>query len=185
MTTKADFTPEEWDLVREGGPTAGMVVLTADKGGSFRETWALAKTYAEARKEHGESELLDALVAEKPDMKRYGSAEELDEVGLGASARRSSYWRRRPLQTRSPPTSGLSWTSLRMSPRLTRKRRLAGQRGRAAGDREGRGDPQPADVEHRQQRFTANFLSHVQGGRAVVRHRERARFRPATSFACA
>ena len=83
MTTKADFTPEEWDLVREGGPTAGMVVLMADKGGSFRETWAMAKTYAETRKQLGESELLDALVAEKPDMKRYGSAEELDEVGLG------------------------------------------------------------------------------------------------------
>ena len=82
MTTKADFTPEEWDLVREGPPTAGMVALMADKGGSFRETWAMAKSYAEARKEHGESELLDALVAEKPDMKRYGSAEELDEVGL-------------------------------------------------------------------------------------------------------
>ena len=82
MTTKADFTPEEWDLVREGPPTAGMVALTADKGGSFRETWAMAKSYAEARKEHGESELLDALVAEKPDMKRYGSPEELDEVGL-------------------------------------------------------------------------------------------------------
>jgi radical SAM superfamily enzyme YgiQ (UPF0313 family) len=65
MTTKADFTPEEWDLVREGPPTAGMVALTADKGGSFRETWAMAKSYAEARKEHGESELLDALVESK------------------------------------------------------------------------------------------------------------------------
>ena len=83
MTTKADFTPEEWDLVREGPPTAGMVSLMADKGGSFRETWAMAKAYAEARKELGESELLDALVAEKPEMKRYGSAEELDEKGLG------------------------------------------------------------------------------------------------------
>jgi hypothetical protein len=82
MTTKADFTPEEWDLVREGPPTAGMVALMAEKGGSFRETWAMAKSYAEARKEHGESELLDALVAEKPDLKRYGSAEELDAVGL-------------------------------------------------------------------------------------------------------
>jgi hypothetical protein len=83
MTEKADFTPEEWNLVREGPPTAGMVALTAEKGGTFRETWALAKTYAEARKEHGESALLDALVADKPDLKRYGSAQELDEVGLG------------------------------------------------------------------------------------------------------
>jgi hypothetical protein len=83
MTDKAAFTEEEWELVREGPPTAGMVALTAEKGGSFRETWALAKFYAEARKEHGESELLDALVAEKPDVKRYSSSEELESKGLG------------------------------------------------------------------------------------------------------
>ena len=64
VTGKADFSSEEWDLVREGPPTGGMVTLTAEKGGSFRESWALAKVYAETRKEHGESELLDALVAE-------------------------------------------------------------------------------------------------------------------------
>jgi hypothetical protein len=83
MTAKADFTTEEWELVREGPPTAGMVALTAERGGSFRETWALAKFYAEARKQHGESELLDALVAEKPDVKRYSSSEELESKGLG------------------------------------------------------------------------------------------------------
>jgi hypothetical protein len=82
MTDKAAFTEEEWELVREGPPTAGMVALTAEKGGSFRETWALAKFYAEARKEHGESELLDALVAEKPDVKRYSSSDELESKGL-------------------------------------------------------------------------------------------------------
>jgi hypothetical protein len=82
MTDKAAFTEEEWELVREGPPTAGMVALTAEKGGTFRETWALAKFYAEARKEHGESELLDALVAEKPDAKRYSSSEELESQGL-------------------------------------------------------------------------------------------------------
>jgi hypothetical protein len=83
MTAKSDFTPEEWELVREGPATAGMAVLMSDKGGTFRETWAMAKEYAEARKKHGESALLDALVGEKPDVKRYGSPEELDEVGLG------------------------------------------------------------------------------------------------------
>lgn len=83
MTGKADFTQEEWDLVREGPPAAGMVALTASRGGSFRESFALAKTYAAARQEHGESELLDALVAEKPELKRYGSAEELEQQGLG------------------------------------------------------------------------------------------------------
>jgi len=83
MTDKAAFTEEEWELVREGPPTAGLVALSAEKGGSFRETWALAKFYAEARKEHGESELLDALVAEKPNAKRYSSSDELESKGLG------------------------------------------------------------------------------------------------------
>jgi hypothetical protein len=83
MTGKADFTAEEWELVRESPPIAGMVALTAEKGGSFRESWALAKAYTEARKEHGESELLDALVSEKPDVKRYKTPEELESQGLG------------------------------------------------------------------------------------------------------
>ena len=83
MTGKSDFTQEEWELVREGPPAAGMVALTASSGGSFRESFALAKTYAEARQQHGESELLDALVAERPELKRYGSAEELEQQSLG------------------------------------------------------------------------------------------------------
>jgi hypothetical protein len=82
MTGKAEFTPEEWELVREGPPTAGMVALMAAKGGTFRESFALAKAYAEARKEHGESELLDALVAEKPSTPRYKSSDELETHGL-------------------------------------------------------------------------------------------------------
>lgn len=83
MTTKADFTPEEWELVREGPPTAALMAMTAERGGSFRESWALAKSYTEARQAHGESELLDALAGEKPDLKRYKSAEELESQGLG------------------------------------------------------------------------------------------------------
>ena len=86
MTGKADFTEEEWQLVREGPPAAGMITLLTSKGGSFRETWALAKTFAEARRQHGESELLDALVAEKPDVPRYHSAEEAEQAGLSRLA---------------------------------------------------------------------------------------------------
>jgi hypothetical protein len=82
MTGKTDFTAEEWNVVREGPPAAGMVVLTASQGGTFRETWALAKTYVEARRQHGESALLDELVAEKPDVPRYHSPEEAEAQGL-------------------------------------------------------------------------------------------------------
>lgn len=85
MTTKAAFSPEEWKVVLEGPPAAGMIVVTAARGGTFRETIALARAYAEARGEHGESELLDEIVAAKPevDHTRYHSAEELRENGLG------------------------------------------------------------------------------------------------------
>jgi len=82
MTGKADFTETEWDLVREGPTAAGMVVLLSSKGGTFRETWALAKSFAEARQAHAGSELLDALVDEKPDVERYGSSEEAEREGL-------------------------------------------------------------------------------------------------------
>lgn len=84
MTGKADFTQQEWDLMLEGPPSAGMIVVTAQRGGTFRETVAMAKAYVEARQQHGESELLDEIVAAKPeaDHTRYHSAEELKQHGL-------------------------------------------------------------------------------------------------------
>ena len=85
MTTKAALSPEEWTMVLEGPPTAGMIVITAAHGGTFRETVAMSKAYTEARTEHGESELLDEIVSAKPKMDhtRYHSAEELRDNGLG------------------------------------------------------------------------------------------------------
>jgi hypothetical protein len=84
MTGKADFTESEWQTVLEGPPTAGLIVVTAQRGGTFRETLAIAKEYVEARKHHGESALLDEIVSAKPeiDRTRYHSAEELKEHGL-------------------------------------------------------------------------------------------------------
>ena len=84
MTTKSAFSPEEWKVVLEGPPSAGMIVITAARGGTFRETFAMSKAYAEARAQHGESELLDEIVAAKPetDHTRYHSAAELRENGL-------------------------------------------------------------------------------------------------------
>ncbi|HEX2703180.1 MAG TPA: hypothetical protein VHM72_07090 [Solirubrobacteraceae bacterium] len=85
MTTKADFTPEEWEQVLEGPPSAGMIVITAQRGGMLRETISMAKAYVEARQHHGQSELLDEIVAVKPklDHTRYHSLEELQERSLG------------------------------------------------------------------------------------------------------
>ncbi len=84
MTTKADFSDEEWHLILEAPPSAGMIVVTAQRGGSFRESIAMAKAYVEARREHGNSELLDDIVAAKPerDHTHYHSPEELKQHGL-------------------------------------------------------------------------------------------------------
>jgi hypothetical protein len=81
MTGKADFTAEEWKQVLEGPPSAGLMVISAQRGGSIRESIAIAKAYAEARQQHGESQLLDEITAAKPevDHKRFNSPEELRE----------------------------------------------------------------------------------------------------------
>jgi hypothetical protein len=84
MTTKADFNAEEWSLVLEGPPTAGMMVITAHKGGTLRESISLGRVYAEARRTEGEDELLDEIVRDQPefDQQRFHSVEELRSRGL-------------------------------------------------------------------------------------------------------
>ncbi len=84
VTGKADFTEEEWKTVLEGPPSAGLIVILSDRGGSIRETFSMAKAYTEARQQHGDSELLDEVVAAKPEMDRTraGSPEELKQHNL-------------------------------------------------------------------------------------------------------
>jgi hypothetical protein len=61
-----------------------MIVVTAARGGMFRETLAMSKAYVEARQLHGQSELLDEIVAANPkaDHTRYRSFDELRNNGL-------------------------------------------------------------------------------------------------------
>jgi len=85
MTKQSDFTEDEWKLVLEGPPSAGFLVVTASKGGMFRETFAMSKAYVEARAEHGDSELLDAIAVSKPKVDRTvsGSTEAVRDHALG------------------------------------------------------------------------------------------------------
>jgi hypothetical protein len=84
VTGKADFTEEEWKQVLEAPTSAGLIVIASDRGGSIRETFSMAKAYTEARQQHGESELLDEIVAAKPEMDRTraSSPEQLKEHAL-------------------------------------------------------------------------------------------------------
>jgi hypothetical protein len=56
-------------------------VVASDRGGSIKESISMAKAYAEAREQHGESELLDQIVSAKPEMDRskHGSVEEMKQ----------------------------------------------------------------------------------------------------------
>ena len=84
MTGKSDFTEEEWKTVLEGPPSAGVIVAAADRGGTFKESFAMAKAYVEARQQHGQSELLDEIEAARPqiDHSHFHSYDELKTAGL-------------------------------------------------------------------------------------------------------
>jgi hypothetical protein len=82
MTTKADFNAEEWSVVVEGPVYAGMRVVTADRGGTLRESLAMGRVYQEARAQQGESELLDALASTQPSLDR----ERIQAAGRDLSA---------------------------------------------------------------------------------------------------
>jgi hypothetical protein len=84
MTGKTEFTLEEWELVLVGPPSAGLIVVTAQRGGVFKETFAIGKAYNEARREHGSSQLLDEIVGARYDRAhtRYRSAAEMKRGGL-------------------------------------------------------------------------------------------------------
>jgi hypothetical protein len=71
MTTKADFTDEEWARLQRAPIVAGMAISLADPGGpieAFKESMAAIKTVLEAARSDGGGELVDAVsksVAEK------------------------------------------------------------------------------------------------------------------------
>jgi hypothetical protein len=83
MTTKADFNAEEWSLVLEAPPVAGMIVMSAERGGRIREAVSMGKAYTEAQKEESPA-LVKEIVSARPDFdpQRYKSPEELRERGL-------------------------------------------------------------------------------------------------------
>jgi hypothetical protein len=79
MTARADFTDQEWETLREGPASAGMLVILAHRGGSVRETISMAKAYADAQRMHGRVDLLGLIVADKPEVDR-PPAHSTDEV---------------------------------------------------------------------------------------------------------
>jgi hypothetical protein len=82
MTRKADFNAEEWSTVVDGPLYAGMRVISADRGGTLRESLAMGRVYRQAREHHAESELLDELVKSPPSI----DADRVREAGGNIAA---------------------------------------------------------------------------------------------------
>ena len=70
MTSKSEFNADEWERIARAPALAGVMVALADRGGSFRESLALGKAYAAAKRDEGGSELLQELVAAPPSLDR-------------------------------------------------------------------------------------------------------------------
>ena len=79
MTRKDQFNAEEWERLAEGPALAAILVITASRGGSMRESMSAGEVYAEARKDKDAPELIQELLATRPsvDPGRASSAEEL------------------------------------------------------------------------------------------------------------
>jgi hypothetical protein len=79
MTTKSEFNADEWERVARAPALAGVMVALADRGGTFRESLALGKAYAAAKRDGSGSELLQELVASPPSLDRE-SAGQPDQI---------------------------------------------------------------------------------------------------------
>lgn len=88
MTRKADFNAEEWSTIVEGPVLAGMRVVMAARGGTLRESLAMGETYAKARREHTQSDLLDDIVSAPPAMDP-GDLPSQDDIGRVTAERLS------------------------------------------------------------------------------------------------
>ena len=85
MTSKAEFNAEEWSLVCEVPPLAGILVITAQRGGTLRESMSMGEAFKEARSQQGASELLDEVLGSAPQIEptQFNSPEELKQHSLG------------------------------------------------------------------------------------------------------
>ena len=73
MTSKTDFSDEEWTRVRRAPFLAGMAISLADPGGpieAFKETSATLRSVLDAAGDSGRGELVQAIVSDVRDEAR-------------------------------------------------------------------------------------------------------------------
>lgn len=88
MTTKADFTQDEWQLLLDVPVMIGMGVMIAGKSGlgTMKESFALNQEILDAVKGHAGNELIQSIVNARIKNKEKSTAETLSEnpyAGMG------------------------------------------------------------------------------------------------------
>ena len=85
MTTKAAFNAEEWSVVTSAPALTGLLVASAGRGGTVRESVAISRAYADAREARPGQLLSEVLStpASVPPAPAPRSAEELERLVLG------------------------------------------------------------------------------------------------------
>lgn len=83
MAAQEDFNAVDWQTLTDAPAVAGLIVVTAQRGGTIRESIAMAKAYAQAKADH-DHELIGAIAAKAPqvDPKQFTSKEDLHTSGL-------------------------------------------------------------------------------------------------------
>ncbi|HEX2265154.1 MAG TPA: hypothetical protein VHH14_02605 [Solirubrobacterales bacterium] len=83
MATKEDFNAAEWQSVAEAPALAGLMVVTAQRGGTIRESVAMGRAYSEAGQQHRGHDILGEIVSQPPgiDPREFSNVEELNSQG--------------------------------------------------------------------------------------------------------
>ena len=87
MTTKDDFSSEEWDLLMEIPPIVGLAVMMAGKSGfgTMKEAWAMARGIMDAKDGYEGNELVHALVDARLKDRERSQVEQLKSPYRGQS----------------------------------------------------------------------------------------------------
>jgi len=89
MTTKADFTQSQWQLILDVPVMVGMGVMIAGKSGlgTMKESFALTKEMIDAVKVHADNELIQSVVNARLKDKEKSTAEALSDNPYTGSGR--------------------------------------------------------------------------------------------------
>jgi hypothetical protein len=84
VTSRTDYSAEDWKLVLEGPTAAALFVLAADGGIPLSDALLIGEAYSDLRKQPVPSELVSAILGERPAVEhtRFHSPEEFRQACL-------------------------------------------------------------------------------------------------------